>query len=403
MTKLLERLAFPCGQRVETIGGPRILEIGCGAVGTVIARHLCASEAIGGVTVADVDPSASKRAAAVAGSDKAHVLTLDASDPEQLRRAMRDHDVVVNASLPRFNRGIKEVAVAAGTHYLDLATESSDPFVDDTMWRDHGLTALLGMGEDPGLSDVCARKVADGMDRVESIRVRDGDTGSSPEFPFVATFSPESFVEETTTPSRVWKDGAYEIVPPFGAEERFEFPAPLGPLTVYSVDHEEVDSLPRFIGKGVRYVDFKLAIDAPTKETLRQFQEARSRARTPEALAQLRRAFFSKVPKPAELGGKLTGDSGFVVEVTGIAKDRRVVHTLHTILGHQETYRRQGTTATAYLTGTGAAAGALLLATGQVKERGVLAPECLDPDPVLRWAGARGVKVTEHVRTLAPA
>src|SRR3989442_9553245 len=64
-------------------------------------------------------------------------------------------------------------------------------------------------------------------------------------------------------------DGKYESVPPFGAFETYEFPAPIGPLPVYSVDHEEVDTLPRFIGKGVRYVDFKLALDPPTVQTLK--------------------------------------------------------------------------------------------------------------------------------------
>ena len=115
----------------------------------------------------------------------------------------------------------------------------------------------------------------------------------------------------------------------------------------------------------------------------------------------LRREFFANIPKPADLGGRLQGDSGVLVEVTGSVAGTRVLHSLHTVMNHQEAYRLHGTTATAYLTGTGGAAGALLLASGQVRQAGVLAPECLDPVPLLRWIEENGVKVTERVRATA--
>lgn len=363
----------------------------------MIARHLCGGDAVGELVLADIDRAAARRAVTAAGADKARAESLDASRAEDLAAAMRGHDLVVNASLPRFNRGIKEAAIATGLDYMDLATESSDPFIDDETWKRHGLTALLGMGEDPGLSDVFARKAADGMDQVESIRIRDGDTGSSPDHGFVSLFSPESFVEETTTPSRIWNNGAYETVPPFGARETFEFPPPLGPLEVYSVDHEEVDSLPRFIGKGVQYVDFKLALDEPTVTRLREFQAMRERAQTPEEFRQGRHDFFAAIPKPADLTGRVRGDSGVFVEVRGIAQGRRKVHTFYMVMSHQGTSATYGATATAYLTGTGGAVGALLLASGQVGTTGVIPPELLDPDLVLPMIRERGIDVEEHV------
>ncbi len=363
----------------------------------MIAKHLCASDAIENLVLADIDRAVAKRVAVGANSPKAQALPLDASRAEDLREAMKGHDLVVNASLPRFNKRMKDAALACGLHYMDLATESSNPYTDDEPWKAAGLTALLGMGEDPGLSDVFARRAADGMDRVDSIRVRDGDTGSSRELGFVSLFSPESFVEETTTPSRIWRDGAYETIPPFGEREVFEFPPPLGPLTVYSVDHEEVDSLPLFIDKDVRYVDFKLALDDATVGKLREYQELGMRARTPEDFERFRREFFAKIPKPGDLAGKIDGYSGVLVEVTGIAGGDKKVHTLFAGMDHREASRKYGATATAYLTGTGGAVGALLLATGRVTARGVLAPECLDPDLVLPMVRERGIDVVEHV------
>jgi len=385
--------------RSERIAHASVLQIGCGAVGAVIAKHLCASDAIDSLTVADIDGGAARKVAADTGSPRAVVLHLDASRSEDLRSAMTGCDLVVNACVPRFNRGIKEAALECGVHYMDLATESSNPYDDDEMWKARGLTALLGMGEDPGMSNVFARRGADGMDQVDSIRVRDGDTGSSRDLGFISLFSPESFVEETTTPSRIWRDGAYESVPPFGASEVFEFPPPLGPLTVYSVDHEEVDSLPRFIGKSVRYVDFKLALDELTVQKLREFQALRAQARTPEALSRVRREFVAAIPKPADLAGRIDGYSGILIEVTGTAAGRRKVHTLFTGMGHADASKRYGATATAYLTGTGGGVGALLLATGRVKDAGVLSPECLDPGLVIPMVRERGLDVVEHVWT----
>src|SRR2546428_307107 len=160
---------------------------------------------------------------------------------------------------------------------------------------------LCAMGEDPGLSNVFARYAADGMERVDSIKVRDGDTASSPDYPFIALFSPETFVEETLAPSRIWRDGKYDSVPPFGELEAYEFPAPIGSLPVYSVDREA---------------------------------------------AQL-----------------------------------------------------FGATATAYLTGTGAAAGALLLASGSIREKGKLSPENLDPKPFFPLLRRFGIDVKERVRS----
>src|SRR2546426_1114751 len=165
------------------------------------------------------------------------------------------------------------------------------------------------MGEDPGLSNVFARYAADGMDRVESIKVRDGDTASSPDYPFIALFSPETFVEETLAPSRIWRDGKYESVPPFGEFETYEFPAPIGPLPRYSV-----------------------------------------------------------------------------------------VHTVSSVLGHREASEKFGATATAYLTGTGVAVGAILLANGAIKGKGKVSPETLDPMPFFPLLRNFGIDVREQVR-----
>lgn len=340
---------------------------------------------------ADIDGPAAKRVASATRSPKARTLDLDAGDRTALRRAMQSVGVVVNATIPRFNEAIMTSALESGAHYLDLATGSVDPFESDGDWKARGRTALVGMGEDPGLSNVFARYAADGMDRVESIRVRDGETASNPDYPFIALFSPETLVEETLAPAWIYRDGDWQELPPLSDFEDYPFPDPIGTLPVCSVDHEEVSTLPEFIAKGVRYVDFKLALDPTTVERLKTFRDMGFLE------GDGRKALYARIPKPADLVGQVDGHAVLLVEVTGEKDGQRRTHTVYTILEHHDAARRFGATGTAYLTGTGGAVGALLLATGKIPQHGVLSPEQLDPAPFFPMLRERGVEVWERV------
>jgi len=342
-------------------------------------------------------------AARLDAGPKIRTVALDASDARAVERAMDGAEVVVQASLPRFNPPIQAAARSTGTHYIDLASDSSDPYVGGDEWERRGLLALIGMGEDPGLSNLMVRAAADRLDSVDAIRVRDGDTATSPDFAFLPLFSPETFIEETLHASRIWDGGRYRDVPPFGEGETYEFPEPVGPQRVYSVDHEEVDSMPRFIGKGVRYVDFKLALDEPTVRTLQLLRDLKLLdAGTPENPGP-RRAVLRALPKPAELAGKVDGNAALVVEVEGRAGGLRRTETLFTTMSHAEAFRAHGVTATAYLTGTPTAVAVLLLLEGRLRPRGILPPEALDPAPFFTGLAERGIVVTERSTIERPA
>ena len=347
--------------------------------------------------LADLDgPLAQKVAAALPGG-RAKGVSLDAGDAAAVASLVKGADVLVNATIPRFNNTLMAAAREGHVAYIDLASASSDPFVDDAKWKAAGVPAIIGMGEDPGLSNVFARYGADQMDSVDAIRIRDGDTASSPDFPFICLFSPETFIGETLNSSRIWQNGAYSAVPPFGGFEQYAFPAPVGSQPVYEVDHEEVDTLPRYIGKGVQYVDFKLALDDRTVRILQTFQDLQIFGSDRPDRVAARKAILNVIPKPADLTGKVDGSAALVVEVDGV-KDgapRRV--RLSTLISHPEAASKYGATGTAYLTGTGGAVGAILLATGQVKAPGMHSPETLDPAPFLPLLAERGVTLHEEL------
>src|SRR5437879_7227692 len=101
--------AFSADTRFDSIPSdpPNVLLIGCGAVGSVVAQHLCASDAVADVILADVDGDLAKRTAARLKSPKAHGTQLDAGDGETLRRTMRGCGLVINTALPQFNRAVQ--------------------------------------------------------------------------------------------------------------------------------------------------------------------------------------------------------------------------------------------------------------------------------------------------------
>ena len=372
------------------------MQVGSGAVGQVIARHLVASPDIGELVLADLDGPLAQKVAAGLASSKAKSAALDAGDAAAVGALVKGADVLVNATVPRFNAPLMAAAREEHVAYVDLASASSDPFVDDAKWKAAGVPAIIGMGEDPGLSNVFARYGADRMDSVDAIRIRDGDTASSPEFPFICLFSPETFIGETLNSSRIWRNGAYSVVPPFGEFERYTFPSPVGPQPVYEVDHEEVDTLPRYIGKGVQYVDFKLALDDRTVRVLQTFQDLRIFGSDRADRVAARQAILNVIPKPADLTGKVEGSAALVVEVDGVQNGRPRRLRLSTLISHPEASKKYGATGTAYLTGTGGAVGALLLARGQVPP-GMHSPETLDPAPFLPLLAERGVALHEEV------
>ncbi len=379
----------------------RVMLLGVGAIGTVIAKHLAGHRAIEALTLSDMDTRRAESVARELGGGKIKVETLDAADPQALARGLKGYGLVINAVLPRFNGAIMDAALAAGSHYLDLAGGEDDQFGRDPAWKKANLVALHGMGEDPGISNVFARWAADRVDEVEAIRVRDGEF-SEGSYPLACLFSTETFIEEAVSPARYFEASEWKAMPAWSNREVYPFPEPVGPQPIYNMSHEEVDTLPRFIGKGVRFVDFKLAVPDEMQRHL-AFLDAvgmtrRDKVRVRGGEVTPLAVLSAVLPQPADLGGKIQGAAIVLLELDGKRGGRKVRHVVYSAMTHDEAFRRQGVTATAFLTGTGGAAGALAIATGKVKATGVVPPELLEPEPVLGLLEELGVRVHKEER-----
>jgi len=302
---------------------------------------------------------------------------------------------VVSAVLPKYNEAIMKATLAAGADLLDLSAGGDDQLAHDAEWKRAGRTALHGMGEDPGISNVFARWAADRLDEVEAIRVRDGEFSTSDELPLACLFSTETFIEEAVSPATFFENGQWKTIPAFSNREVYPFPEPVGPQVIYNMSHEEVDTLPRYIGKGVRFVDFKLAVPDDMQKLLvlldRIGMTRRDGVRVRGGEVTPLSVLAAVLPQPADLGGRIRGAAIILVEVDGTKDGRKARHVLHAGMTHDEAFRRMKVTATAFLTGSGAAAGAIALITGKVKARGVIPPEMLEAEPILAILEELGV------------
>ena len=377
--------------------------IGAGGVGRIIGGHLVKGEGAK-VKVGDIDHSRLRDVKRLAGEVSA--LKLDAGSAAQVERFIKGHEVVINASDPRFNLLIMKQALKNRVHYIDLAGESplsvEQQMRQSRAWKKAGLLAVLGMGEDPGLSNIMARSGCDMLDTVTEIRVRDGETSTSEQYPFVALFAPRVFLEEAVSPCHYFEGGELRESPPMSRKETYRFPQPIGEVPVYGMDHEEVHTLPYNLPKKPNYVDFKLALTDDSANAIRLLHGLGLLDAKPMKVGRAEVSPLSVLlrllPSPSQIAGKIQGSAGVLVEINGEKSGVQQVVKLHVVMTHDEAYEKHESNATSYLTGTPTAICARMLAEGRIENRGVIVPELLNAESFLGEAPGYDLRV--HVERM---
>src|SRR4051795_2619098 len=254
----------------------RILLVGAGGVGGAITRIAARRPFFEAMVVADYDPARSEKAVATIGDARFTATRVDASDEAAVAALLAEHrcDVLLNATDPRFVMPLFRAALAAGATYLDLAMSLSHPhperphelpgvklgdeqFAQAARWEEAGRLALVGVGGEPGLSDVFARYAADHLfSEIDELGVRDGANLVVDGYDFAPSFSIWTTIEECLNPPVVWEaDRGWYTTAPFSEPEVFDFPGGIGPVECVNVEHEEVLLIPRWVD--ARRVTFK--------------------------------------------------------------------------------------------------------------------------------------------------
>ncbi|SDK22029.1 saccharopine dehydrogenase family protein [Streptomyces indicus] len=395
----------------------RVLLVGAGGVGTAVTRIAARRSFLTHMVVADYDLARAEAAVAALGEQgtRFSARRLDASDQDAVRTALVDErcDVLLNATDPRFVMPLFEAALAAGTHYMDMAMSLSAPhatapyeecgvklgdeqFAQAAAWEASDRMALVGMGVEPGLSDVFARYAAEELfDEIEEIGVRDGANLTVEGYDFAPSFSIWTTIEECLNPPVVYeKDRGWFTTAPFSEPEVFEFPEGIGPVECVNVEHEEVLLIPRWVD--ARRVTFKYGLGDDFIAKLKTLHElgldatAKVAVPGPDGPVQVspRDVVAACLPDPATLGDRMTGKTCAGTWVKG-TKDgsAREVYLYH-VVDNEWSMREYGSQAVVWQTALNPVIALELMATGAWKGSGVLGPEALPPRPFLDLLGA---------------
>jgi saccharopine dehydrogenase-like NADP-dependent oxidoreductase len=239
---------------------------GGGAMGRITVRALAEDARVERVIVADVSLAAAERTVAwlEKGREKTRAVAADVRDTAALTAMLAEADVALNATDYPFNLDVMRASLAARVSYADLGGlfhMTRRQYELDRDFREAGLTAVLGIGSTPGITNLLARIAADQLDTVERLDVR---IGSSDEAPAGATFAPpyslRTILDECTLEPMVYADGAWRAVPPMSGEEAIQFPPPVDAMTAMYTLHSEVALFPVSFGdRGLRHASFKIA------------------------------------------------------------------------------------------------------------------------------------------------
>jgi saccharopine dehydrogenase-like NADP-dependent oxidoreductase len=376
----------------------KVLVLGAGAVGTVSALKFAKEATLEKLVVADAVSARASLLADRLNDPRVSAIRLDAGDRAGLAEAIRHSGitVVLNAALPATNMHVMRACLEAGCDYIDLASAGTDadgiPKIDDQFAMDEefrraGRLALLGMGADPGTTNIYAAYAAKHLlDTVTELRVRDGDNSRCQGHEgFLAAFSPWVMIDECLCKAVVYRGGRYHLEEPLTGKEQFDFPE-LGALTCYYVDHEESKTLPRFFPEA-RTIDFKLCMDDVTVETLRVMKRLglsrKDRVIVGGVSVAPRDLVVSLLPQPNELAGRMRGKTCVGTLAKGYRNGEPKAYYIYNVADHEAAFAELGVQATSYQTGIPPVIAACLIAQGIWRGSGVMSPEQFDPDPFL--------------------
>jgi len=394
----------------------RVLLVGAGGVGGAITAIAARRDFFEAMVVADYDEGRARRAVERVADDRFLAVQVDASDSAAVGALLTKHrcDVLMNATDPRFVMPLFSAALTCEVHYLDMAMSLSRPHPDRPYaecgvklgdeqfalaadWEAAERLALVGIGVEPGLSDVFARYAADHLfSSIEEVGIRDGANLTVEGYDFAPTFSIWTTIEECLNPPVIWERGrGWFTTEPFSEPETFEFPEGIGAVECVNVEHEEVLLVPRWVD--TQRVTFKYGLGEEfigVLQTLHKLGlDSTTAVRVGAAEVSPRDVIAACLPNPATLGDRMRGKTCAGTWVTGVGVDGSPRETyLYHVVDNEWSMAEYGAQAVVWQTAVNPVVALELMAAGTWSGTGVLGPEAFDAVPYLDLLTAYGSK-----------
>ncbi|MBC7391424.1 MAG: saccharopine dehydrogenase family protein [Opitutaceae bacterium] len=387
----------------------KVLIIGAGGVGTVVAHKIAQlPEVFTEVMIASRTIEKCDAIVKAIGRKDIKTAKVDADNvPElvQLFNSFRP-DLVVNVALPYQDLTIMEACLQTGTHYLDTANyEPKDEAKFEYSWQwalqdrfeKAGLTAILGCGFDPGVTNVYTAYAAKHhFDEIHYLDIVDANAGNHGKA-FATNFNPEINIREVTQKGKYWENGKWVVTEPHEIHQPLNYPE-IGPKESYVIYHEELESLVKNFPT-LKRARFWMTFGQEYLTHLRVIQNigmARIDTIMYKGVEIVPIQFLKEVlPNPGDLGENYTGWTSIGCRIKGIKDGKEKTYYVYNNCSHEAAYKETGTQAVSYTTGVPAMIGAKMFMEGKWKKPGVWNVEQLDPDPFMKDLNQYGLPWVE--------
>ena len=397
----------------------RVLIIGCGGVASVAIQKCCqVSEVFTEICIASRTKSkCDELAKKLEGKTSTKITTaqVDADDVNQLVELIKGYqpELVMNIALPYQDLTIMDACLICGVNYMDTANYEPED-INEPKWRESyekrckeegfsayfdyswqwaykekfekaGLTALLGSGFDPGVTQAyCAYALKHHFDTIDTIDILDcngGDHG----YPFATNFNPEINLREVSAPGSYWENGRWVEIPAMSIHREYDFQE-VGKKDMYLLHHEEIESLAKNI-PDVKRIRFFMTFGQSYLTHMKCLENVGMLSTEPvlyEGKEIVPIQFLKELlPDPATLGPRTKGKTNIGCIFTGKKDGQDKTYYIYNVCDHEECYKEVGSQAISYTTGVPAMCGALMLLTKKWEKKGVFTVEEFDPDPYL--------------------
>ncbi len=383
----------------------KILLIGAGGVGTVVAYKLAAHpEVFSEIMLASRTKSKCDDIAKAIGGNKIQTAQVDADNVPELVALINSFKpaMVLNVALPYQDLTIMEACLQTGVHYLDTANyEPKDEAKFEYSWqwklhdkfKEKGLLAVLGCGFDPGVTQVFTAYAAKHyFDEIHYLDIVDANAGSHGKA-FATNFNPEINIREVTQKGKYWENGKWVETEPHEISAMINYPD-IGPKKSYLLYHEELESLVKNFPT-IKRARFWMTFGDEYLTHLRVIQNIGMGSIEPvlyNGMEIVPLQFLKAVlPNPGDLGENYTGWTSIGCRIKGIKDGKEKTYYVWNNCSHEVAYKETGTQGVSYTTGVPAMIGAMMMLTGKWSGAGVYNVEEFNPDPFMDKLNTEGL------------
>jgi len=412
----------------------KVLVIGCGGVASVAIAKICQNDkvfsemCIASRTVSKCE--AMKEKWQPKTSTKISTVQIDANSKEQIVALIKQFqpDVLLHVGMPYHNIVLMQACAENKVHYIDTAAYEPED-TNEPVWRegyekrckekgfvayfdyaeqwsynqkfkDAGVTALLGGGFDPGVTNVfvayAKKHFFDTIEYVDILDCNGGDHG----YPFATNFNTEINLREVSSPADYYENGKWVGVPAMSIKREYDFPE-VGKKDMYLLHHEEIESLTKNFPE-IKRMRFYMTFGKSYLTHMKCLENVGLLNSTPVKFGEHKiipiQFLKSLMPDPSTLGARTVGKTNIGCIFTGYKDGKKRHIYIYNVCDHQESFKEVGSQAISYTTGVPAMISAALLATGEWKKAGVFNLEEFDPDPFMEMLNVYGLpwKVDEN-------